>query len=534
MTDDKASIEQTEASSESTNPRKAIPSSSNRPFKRILGLFPKNISLKKIDKTLKAITSIVIRTSMLAVVVFVCVFLYRDLNDKSYHIQEFQVPEDLVKNGYDGKVVAYKIQDCVKTVIGTTRQTWSPKEVEEYNQSSDRNQVKLEVAGVGVSPDAIVRYLKQVIGITTKDISGFITIDGKYIKCSLVIAGRGYPDLEQPIIDSDVSDAIDKLIRSAARQILKITDPLLLGIYYAAELIPNGEPHGDSLGIEMFRYAILNQPQQASNAYAWWARSIWNSTNDTLKAIAKIKKALEIDPGNASAYRFWSSIKYRHGEYEEADKLIKKSLSLDSTSGATWGILGRRYLNMNGEKDQEAELCFRRSIKFDPWNFINHYHYYLCSVLFYEGKFKEFAEEYESFESKGLIKSHALQIASLETTKDTVSAEKIFEQIREKQGRELSSELNNFAYELENRDRMQAQHYVRLSIKADSTYGLPYTTLAEIYGLNGDDEKFYLNLEKAFKLGIPVSSVDEKTEPYHGYVSEERYQKLKSKYRIVR
>ena len=243
MTDDKASIEQTEASSESTNPRKAIPSSSNRPFKRILGLFPKNISLKKIDKTLKAITSIVIRTSMLAVVVFVCVFLYRDLNDKSYHIQEFQVPEDLVKNGYDGKVVAYKIQDCVKTVIGTTRQTWSPKEVEEYNQSSDRNQVKLEVAGVGVSPDAIVRYLKQVIGITTKDISGFITIDGKYIKCSLVIAGRGYPDLEQPIIDSDVSDAIDKLIRSAARQILKITDPLLLGIYYAAELIPNGEPH---------------------------------------------------------------------------------------------------------------------------------------------------------------------------------------------------------------------------------------------------------------------------------------------------
>jgi|GEM_PF-6817682 len=86
MTDDKASIEQTEASSESTNPRKAIPSLSNRPFKRILGLFPKNISLKKIDKTLKAITSIVIRTSMLAVVVFVCVFLYRELNDKSYHI----------------------------------------------------------------------------------------------------------------------------------------------------------------------------------------------------------------------------------------------------------------------------------------------------------------------------------------------------------------------------------------------------------------------------------------------------------------
>lgn len=437
----------------------------------------------------------------------------------------------MIKNGYDGKVVAYKIGDYVKTVINTTRLTWSPKEIEEYNQSADRNQVKLEVAGVGVSPDAIVRYLKQVIGITTKDISGFITIDGKYIKCSLGITGRGYADLEEPIIDSDVSDAIDKLIRSAGREILKITDPLLLGIYYAAELIPNGEPHGDSLGIEMFRYAILNKPEQASNAYAWWARSILNTTNDSAKTLDKIKKSLEINPDNAIAYRFWSGLKYRNKEYEEADKLIKKSLSLDSTSGATWGILGRRYLNMNGEKDQEAELCFRRSIKFDPWDPRKRMD--LCKVLFYEGKFKEFAAEFESSESQ-LRYHYYLQIASLEATKDTVSAKKIFDQIKEKRGRELSSQLNNFAFELENRDRMQALHYVRLSIKADSTYSLPYTTLAEIYGLNGDDEKFYLNLEKAFMLGIPVSSVDEKTEPYHGYVSEERYQKLKSKYRIVR
>ena len=533
MTDDKpSSIEQTEASSESTNSRKAIPSSSKRPFKRIFGLFPKSISLKRIDETLNAITSIVIRTSILAVVVFVCVFLYRELDDKSYHIQEFQVPEDLIKNGYDGKVVAYKIGDYVKTVINTTRLTWSPKEIEEYNQSADRNQVKLEVAGVGVSPDAIVRYLKQVIGITTKDISGFITIDGKYIKCSLGITGQGYTDLEEPIINSDVSDAIDKLIRSAARQILKITDPLLLGIYYAAYFIPNGEPNGDSLGIKMFRYAILNKPEQASNAYAWWARSILNTTNDSAKTLVKIKKSLEINPDNAMAYRFWSGLKYRNREYEEADKLIKKSLSLDSTSGPIWEILGRRYLDKNGEKDKEAELCFRRSIKFGPRNFLNHMG--LCQVLFYEGKFKEFAAEFESFESQWGGNNYELQIASLEATKDTASAKRVFDQVREKRGRELSSRLNNFAFELENRDRVQALHYVRLSIKADSTYGLPYTTLAEIYGLNGDDERFYQNLEKAFKLGIPVSGVDENAEPYHGYLSEERYQKLKSKYRIVR
>jgi len=63
------------------------------------------------------------------------------------------------------------------------------------------------------------------------------------------------------------------------------------------------------------------------------------------------------------------------------------------------------------------------------------------------------------------------------------------------------------------------------SIEVDPSIALPYTTLAETYGLMGRMEEFYDALETALEKGFPLEMILE-DEPYVRFLQQPRFQKI--------
>jgi tetratricopeptide (TPR) repeat protein len=88
-------------------------------------------------------------------------------------------------------------------------------------------------------------------------------------------------------------------------------------------------------------------------------------------AIAEFRKELEINPGNAAAYYKLADGYSRVQKYDEAERLLQRSIWLDATSTGPYILLGKVL-----EKKGETELAVRalqRALAMDPNNPMPHH-----------------------------------------------------------------------------------------------------------------------------------------------------------------
>lgn len=75
-----------------------------------------------------------------------------------------------------------------------------------------------------------------------------------------------------------------------------------------------------------------------------------------------------------------------------------------------------------------------------------------------------------------------------------------------------------------------AIQYAERALSINRKNAVAYATLAETYGILGNDEAFYRNVELALKYGLPIwDQMDEA--PYDLYCRQGRFQKLIEKYK---
>ena len=89
------------------------------------------------------------------------------------------------------------------------------------------------------------------------------------------------------------------------------------------------------------------------------------------EAIAEFRKELEINPGNAVAYYKLADGYSRVQKYDDAERLLQRSIWMDSTSTGPYILLGKVL-----EKKGETELAVRalqRALAMDPNNPIPHH-----------------------------------------------------------------------------------------------------------------------------------------------------------------
>jgi len=499
-------------------------------FSKAKKIIPTYSLISQLEKSLVKVTSILVRLTFICLFFLAAFYLYKDFSDTSYQIQEFHVPQRYADIGLSGNVLARGLREQISHLSDNANLTWSQKEKESYHQASGGNQIQVEVAGLGFNPQSIIKSVKQLIGLPTKEITGDILLIGNTLHLQLVC--NEFSIEVENAIEADESKALGDLIVKGAKKVLEETDPLLAGVFYGGDWTLGENNRSDSTAIVMFQRTIDRKPKQAATAYAWWARTLMNFQQDTLEGVEKINKALELDPNNAFAHRTLATIQFNNHNFVEGEKLMKKALFLDPTSGHAWAYLAKKYAEKGGTRDIEAIECYEKAIALEPSNVFG---FDLADLLFFGGKYDHALELIDKMEnSKHFSRSDipALKISLLDAVGKTAKAKALFEKQKKLDPHDISNRLNFLAARLGTRKNKQDLAYalVLKAIEADSLNSEAYAILTELDGLTGKPEGFYLNLEKALKLGYLVGDLNDKDEPYKTFAKEERYQRLKLKY----
>jgi tetratricopeptide (TPR) repeat protein len=470
-------------------------------------------------------------------VIILAKLIIRDVNDHSYHIQPFRMPQDFVSEGYDGTTTAYVILDKVNEIIQEGNHTRSIIEIEKYNQNFEQNEVKLEVSGIGISPEAISSYFKRFFGIQTNTISGEFVKEDSKLKLFLRITGEPTQTIAESTDSLGKYGAFKKLIQRGAESILKMNNPTLLALYY-------GSNEDYDQAFATFRFAIQKNPQMTANIYAWWAEALYFRDNDTTYAMPKIRQALSVDPTNAAAYNIWGNMyKYFGKNYEEQIRVLRKATELDPNCVACWNDLGATlaFESRQGDKKNEAEAitCFEKCYSLDSTYTTSFRHW--ADLLFLQGKIDEASEKiekvgYHRFDFNSILYL-ALCIARNDKPQISITYKNILKNVPVKT---VIARLNSGAFRHEQRGNYDiAFKLVRFALEKDSTTSaaaLPLSTLAELEVLTGNKEGFYRHIDKALKLGL-LNDIDKndlkEDEPYKSLSNEKRFQELLKKNNIL-
>ncbi len=474
------------------------------------------------------VQSFFIRTSLVLSIFLIVLFTIRELTDKSFTIQPFSIPAEFVENGYTGDIFASIVLNNLNEVIAEANERRTLNELDEYGESSDKIQVKLEVSGVAISPEAISSYLKRIFGINQRIIGGAIVKSENSLELILNISGNSQIFITQKTDSISTGNALRMLALKAAEEILKEHNHLLAGLYFYAH-----DNYAEA--IQHFRAAVYEQPEFIGTAYAHWGDAVLNMTNgsDTVTVGKLIRKGLEYDSKNGTAYRLLGNM-YEFYSLEKAERYYRKSIEVDPTSERSWYRLARN-LNEQMKNDKEAMMCYQRAFKLNKLNTLAIEG--LIELLYLTKEYDKAYEQWQYLEylvpnQSERSRAQAIRIALSEAMGDSVETLTIIKGFTDK--RSMSYALNSIAFAQELRKNYKAGfRLVELSIMADSSFSLPYTTLAELCGLTSDKEGFYHNLEIAIQKGLPVAELTrvEKDEPYRTMASEEKYKKLKEKYK---
>lgn len=82
------------------------------------------------------------------------------------------------------------------------------------------------------------------------------------------------------------------------------------------------------------------------------------------QALAYFKKALDVNPKNANAYRVWALVLLDQGDYDEAERLLQKAFELEPHNELVIWNLGK--VAHVQEQHEEAEALYRQAIEIRP------------------------------------------------------------------------------------------------------------------------------------------------------------------------
>ena len=461
-----------------------------------------------------------IRGSILVSVSLIILFTARELADNSFTIQPFTLPAEYVEKGYTGEVFSGVVLHKLNNIIDEANNRRTLKELEQYNGSSGKIHVKLEISGVAISPEVISSYIKHAFGVTPRSISGAVIRFDNSLALFLTISGHPLKVISQNMDSLSMQKALSILSTKAAEEILKTQNHLLAGLYFYEE-------RRLEEAIDHFKAAVYEQPEYKSTAYAHWGDAVVIQTRDTLTASKLIRKGLAIDPNNGTAYRILGNMT---GQFslQKAERYYRKSVKVDPTSERSWYRLGQ-VLQQDSSREMEAIKCYQKAYALNKSNTGSLVG--LIEIFYFRKEYDKASEYLEYFDYLQPEDAAHLKIALAEATGDSTQSRALIEKSTDKT--RLADELNSLAFKQEIKKNYRSGfRLINLALMADSSYAIPYTTRAELCALTGNADGFYLNLEKALQKGLPLYELRrmENDELYRKKSSEARYKDLVRKY----
>ena len=315
-----------------------VPSETREPEAKKDG--SRKFSVIRFEKRVTAAFSILAKLFTISVIIVATIFIFRELTNNSYSIQQINVPASFEDSGLSGVVVANLISDKLIEIFEVLR---SQEEAAQYIKSSDQVDVEVEMVGLGVPIRSFISLIGDALGFhRSRKINGDIFLTNGKAILILRITGQQAESFEIEFVNNDLKTASRVLVEEASKTILNYTNPIALELYYS------NIKHDGPNTVRMAKYLMENFPKDAEmvrHAYDSWA---WGLTYEEKyeEAEQKIKEGLEKYPDDERLYNAWGNVLSAMGKDEEAITKYQKVFSVRKKEGLSEKRKATMYNNI--------------------------------------------------------------------------------------------------------------------------------------------------------------------------------------------
>lgn len=480
------------------------------------------------------------------------------LNYQGYTIRQFSVSKHLEDEGFNGSVIARKLEDHylqLKDIAVSVKE-----DTVQAIGDDDQPELNVDVLGVGLSLRSIGFHLRDLLGRENNFIGGEIVEADDSLALTLRMSGAD-PQTFIESLHSGRRQSIERLLGRAAEQILNNTDPYRLALYYR-------HLGQDEKDLAVAQQMLIDHPSEEQWAYLAWGVNLENMSRYE-EALSKYELSIAADPGFHLAWFRKGFLLRRMGKTDESIAALEKTVVLHPEYSNYWNSLANA-LYFAGRVD-EAEQAFEKAEAYSgpETNWLFNW----ADKKVDQGKLEEalelmdraiekaerhgnVLEEIDARLFKAILEIDTARINHLADIKLAVRKDDIYnlgmiatayfraENYRRtiKTGM-LAEGLNESPEQSQRIFNMVAMsynfigqpdsglYYSRKAIAIDTTTGYPYSILAETYHYLGQTESFYKTLERAFQYGMSPGSISADSKPYDVYWENPRFKALLEKYR---
>ncbi len=522
----------------------------------VAGRVWRNIDIRKPETWLSTLVNLLLRLGTLVLIFTLLALLWRIFQNEGFTIEPFSMPKTCEENGYTGEVMARQLLDAYLVV---KKEGYSVKDDKINAEGPDDSELNVAVMGFGVSLRSIAFRLRELVGRPNQLVRGeLVRSDTSFV---LTIRMTGHTPVKLTATASnDIETVLQKLLRQAGEVVLGNTDPYRLALYQlrsnnfdkAREVLQEmlktrpEEKHWAQFGQGVvaeaagnnaeasyhFKSAISTKPDfslgyqrlaqsceiqnKLEDAAIYYRKAIafnpadslsWNSLgyffdrqNKFVESDAAFQKAIRLTHNNPYWLLNWVECLYRRGEKERAIGLLADCQASRTDSCSRYWVGGciDRYMGNN----EAAAQKFMQALRFEPDNV-----FLVQNVVI---------NSYNKGDFQATVQNGA-KIYSVSTEDgDESRVQAIWN---------YTAMAYNFLGKPDS-----AVYWINKSIDVNPYSGYPYSTLAEIYGMQGKANDFYYWLEQAFIKGFRKRNIDPSQEPYKRYANEKQYVDLLRKY----
>ena len=312
----------------------------------------KTLEFKWFYPRLKRFVNVLQKLGVLLLISFFLVFFFRLFQEQGYVMESFSVPQHLEESGFNGQVIAFRLQDeltHLKEIAVSVKE-------DSLQLKGNDGDIDLSVLGVGLSLKSLAYQLRETLGKKNKTIRGEVTRIGD--RYEIQIRMTDYPKIVKQVIVSNQSEAeaLDQLIRVGAEGLLLNTDPYRLAVLY------NNEERYEE-GVKTIRHLLRTNPDETQWAYLAWGAAL-KSQGKKAEAVDKYRKSIAADSTFSLPLINLAWILREQGKNKEAIQALEKVTKLEPDNH--WRKITLAWMYVQNEMYTQSDSLFKLAIKQAP------------------------------------------------------------------------------------------------------------------------------------------------------------------------
>ncbi|MEL6923042.1 MAG: tetratricopeptide repeat protein [Bacteroidota bacterium] len=493
-----------------------------------------------------------IRSAIVLALITLLYLVYRGYQDDRYLIQDFHVPVAFEESGVDGTVLSRKIQDEVRRL---KEEIFVAKKDTVELEATDAPDLQVDVMGVGLSVNSITYHVKNLFGKKSNIITGELVEMQDQLELTMRMTGYK-PKVHRVPCGQNKLGAFDSLLTLAALGLLEITDPYRTIVYYI-----DNKKHQQAL---QWVNWMVSQPTDREWGYVAWGQLL-SDQNRLNESNEMYRKALAIKPGFTAARKYlaWNEFTQRNYQealkqfeicrkhdaddqnalnghastlrmltrYEEAldiyDQLIEKDPSLP------YSYQQAAYTRLMMADTAGAIMTYQKATRhakdgFEKYRMLSGYHNLVRqvdSVIYYANKMLEIQpNNLEALINITHECYYSNQFERALSYKDRLLVQKTNKNYSIHYRKQAIVNVLAMAhYKLAQYE--EAHEMVDIAIGMNASANYPYTTKAEIYGLQGNAGGFCSSVSIALEKGFNLEDLLT-LDPYNRYLNEPCFREI--------